>query len=213
MFSWIYPYSHAFPHTHTSALIPNQPPSSSPLLLPIIPEYYPSTYQAFISSHHVHPQMCSSSDPLVILFFLFSSCSYLLPIPSGLQQATTIRSFIFLSHPSLFLSLSFSVYTHMFMVQSMPTLSTRLFLCTQLHPCFILFLKLLCSPSLVHQLLHFLLVSHSNLWVHVWLWTYFHMLPSHLPCCVPHISVMWSSAISSAPPLPHPLLLLETDTP
>lgn len=36
--------------THPPACLPNRTPSSSPLLLPIIPQCYPSTYQAFIST-------------------------------------------------------------------------------------------------------------------------------------------------------------------
>lgn len=117
--------------THPPARLPNQTPSSSPLLLPIIPQCYPSTYQAFISSQHVCPQMCSSSDPLLILFFPSSSCSYLLPIPSDLQPVTTISPPISLSllPPSISFILCAQSHTHMFMVQSIPIISVILFLC------------------------------------------------------------------------------------
>lgn len=95
VFSWIYPYSHAFPHTHLLAFLTGLPPR--------LPCFSQSSLNA-IHPHikHSSPQMCSSSDPLLILLFPSSSCSTFFPFPVlSSQSLQSAHPFPYLSSSSL----------------------------------------------------------------------------------------------------------------
>lgn len=110
--------------THPPACLPNQTPSSSPLLLPIIPQCYPSTYQAFISTD-VFVLWPSAHSFLPLFFLLF----FPFPVLSS-QSLQSAHPFPYLSSlpPSISFILRAQSHTHMFTVQSIPIVSVRLFL-------------------------------------------------------------------------------------
>lgn len=124
VFSWIYPYSHAFPHTHLLAFLTGLPPR--------LPCFSQSSLNA------IHPHIKHSSPQM--WFILWPSAHSSLPLfflllPSSHSQSSPASHYSQLIHfpishppPSVSFILRAQSHTHMFTVQSKPIVSVRLFL-------------------------------------------------------------------------------------